>query len=106
MEGTPNDGTSADPPMTPIERQMQVIATSVQDLAQETTRQNANGLPPHLWNSVASHPWTPQSINFSCKYRTILHFDGQVKYVQILTADLKICIADSTGITNTSRKTV
>jgi hypothetical protein len=48
MEGTPNDGTSADPLMTPIERQMQVIATSVQDLAWETTRQNANGQPPHL----------------------------------------------------------
>uniref|UniRef100_A0A2N9F3Z1 Uncharacterized protein n=1 Tax=Fagus sylvatica TaxID=28930 RepID=A0A2N9F3Z1_FAGSY len=31
MEGAPNDGTSADPAMTPVERQMQVIATSIQD---------------------------------------------------------------------------
>uniref|UniRef100_A0A2N9FUJ3 Integrase catalytic domain-containing protein n=1 Tax=Fagus sylvatica TaxID=28930 RepID=A0A2N9FUJ3_FAGSY len=38
MEGAPNDGTSADPTMTPIERQMQVIATSIQDLARETSR--------------------------------------------------------------------
>uniref|UniRef100_A0A2N9HHU0 Uncharacterized protein n=1 Tax=Fagus sylvatica TaxID=28930 RepID=A0A2N9HHU0_FAGSY len=38
MEGAPNDGTSADPAMTPIERQMQVIATSIQDLARETSR--------------------------------------------------------------------
>ena len=47
MEGTPNDGTGADPPMTPIERQMQVIATSVQDLARETTRQNKE-----FWNTI------------------------------------------------------
>ncbi len=40
MEGAPNDRTSADPAMTPIERQMQVIATSIQDLAQETSCQN------------------------------------------------------------------
>uniref|UniRef100_A0A2N9IUA0 Uncharacterized protein n=1 Tax=Fagus sylvatica TaxID=28930 RepID=A0A2N9IUA0_FAGSY len=40
MEGAPNDGTSADPAMTPIERQMQAIATSIQDLARETSRQN------------------------------------------------------------------
>uniref|UniRef100_A0A2N9EMQ6 Uncharacterized protein n=1 Tax=Fagus sylvatica TaxID=28930 RepID=A0A2N9EMQ6_FAGSY len=38
MEGAPNDGTSTDPAMTPIERQMQVIATSIQDLARETSR--------------------------------------------------------------------
>uniref|UniRef100_A0A2N9I2V6 Reverse transcriptase domain-containing protein n=1 Tax=Fagus sylvatica TaxID=28930 RepID=A0A2N9I2V6_FAGSY len=43
MEGAPNDGTSADPAMTPIERQMQVIATSIQDLARETSRQNQEG---------------------------------------------------------------
>ena len=33
MEGVNNEGTSTNPPMTPIERQMQVIATSIQDLA-------------------------------------------------------------------------
>ena len=37
MEGVHNDRISADPPMTLIERQMQVIATSIQDLARETT---------------------------------------------------------------------
>jgi hypothetical protein len=40
MEGANNDRTSTDPPMTPIERQMQVIATSIQELARETTCQN------------------------------------------------------------------
>ena len=40
MEGANNDETSTDPPMTPVERQMQVIATSIQDLTRETTRQN------------------------------------------------------------------
>ena len=38
MEGVNNEGTNADPPMTPIERQMQVIATSIQVLARETMR--------------------------------------------------------------------
>uniref|UniRef100_A0A2N9G5B1 RNA-directed DNA polymerase n=1 Tax=Fagus sylvatica TaxID=28930 RepID=A0A2N9G5B1_FAGSY len=44
MEGAPNDGTSADPAMTPIERQMQVIATSIQDLARETSRRTTRKL--------------------------------------------------------------
>uniref|UniRef100_A0A2N9GUX3 Reverse transcriptase domain-containing protein n=1 Tax=Fagus sylvatica TaxID=28930 RepID=A0A2N9GUX3_FAGSY len=57
MEGANNDRTSTDPPMTPIERQMQVIATSIQELARETTCQNKElcsqrrGRPPtHLLN--------------------------------------------------------
>uniref|UniRef100_A0A2N9FUW7 RNase H type-1 domain-containing protein n=1 Tax=Fagus sylvatica TaxID=28930 RepID=A0A2N9FUW7_FAGSY len=54
MEGTPNDRTSADPPMTLIERQMQAIATSVQDLARETTRQNKE-----LWSAIKKGPQTP-----------------------------------------------
>ena len=29
MEGVNNEGTNTDPPMTPIERQMQVIVTSI-----------------------------------------------------------------------------
>jgi hypothetical protein len=40
MEGVNNEGNSVNPPMTPIERQMQVIATSIQDLAREMTCQN------------------------------------------------------------------
>ena len=47
MEGTPNDGTSADPPMTSIERQMLVITTSIQNLAREMTRQNKE-----LWHTI------------------------------------------------------
>jgi hypothetical protein len=54
MEGAPNDGTSADPAMTPIERQMQVIATSIQDLARETSRQNQE-----LWQAIRKGPPTP-----------------------------------------------
>jgi hypothetical protein len=53
MEGTHNDGPSADPPMTPIERQMQVIATSIQDLARETTHQNKE-----LWHAIKKGPPT------------------------------------------------
>jgi hypothetical protein len=53
MEGTLNDGTSADPTMTPIERQMQVIATSIQDLARETSRQNQE-----LWQAIRKGPPT------------------------------------------------
>uniref|UniRef100_A0A2N9GMR1 Uncharacterized protein n=1 Tax=Fagus sylvatica TaxID=28930 RepID=A0A2N9GMR1_FAGSY len=37
-------------------------------------------------------------------YKMTLHFGGQVRYVQILTADLKICIAGSTGITDISQE--
>jgi hypothetical protein len=44
---------SADPPMTSIERQMQVIATSIQDLAWETTRQNKE-----LWHAIKKGPPT------------------------------------------------
>jgi hypothetical protein len=54
MEGVHNDGTNADPPMTPIEKQMQVIATSIQDLAWETTRQNKE-----LWHAIRKGPPTP-----------------------------------------------
>ena len=54
MEGANNDGTSTDPPMTPIERQMQVIATSIQELARETTRQNKE-----LWQALRKEPQTP-----------------------------------------------
>ena len=54
MEGAPNDRTSADPPMTPIERQMQVIATIIQDLTQETSRQNHE-----LWQAIKKGPPTP-----------------------------------------------
>jgi hypothetical protein len=56
MEGAPNDGTSADPAMTPIERQMQVIATSIQDLARETSRQNQE-----LWQAIRKGPPTPMT---------------------------------------------
>uniref|UniRef100_A0A2N9FH77 Uncharacterized protein n=1 Tax=Fagus sylvatica TaxID=28930 RepID=A0A2N9FH77_FAGSY len=58
MEGAPNDGTSADPTMTPIERQIQVIATSVQDLARETSRQNQE-----LWQAIRKGPPTPRDNN-------------------------------------------
>jgi hypothetical protein len=58
MEGVNNEGTSADPPMTPIERQMQVIATSIQDLARETTRQNKE-----LWQAIKKGPLTPLDNN-------------------------------------------
>uniref|UniRef100_A0A2N9GS26 Uncharacterized protein n=1 Tax=Fagus sylvatica TaxID=28930 RepID=A0A2N9GS26_FAGSY len=58
MEGAPNDGTSADPTMTPIERQMQVIATSIQDLARETSRQNQE-----LWQAIRKGPPTPHDNN-------------------------------------------
>uniref|UniRef100_A0A2N9G201 Integrase catalytic domain-containing protein n=1 Tax=Fagus sylvatica TaxID=28930 RepID=A0A2N9G201_FAGSY len=58
MEGAPNDGTSADPAMTPIERQMQVIATSIQDLARETSRQNQE-----LWQAIRKGPPTPHDDN-------------------------------------------
>uniref|UniRef100_A0A2N9ITY0 Retrotransposon gag domain-containing protein n=1 Tax=Fagus sylvatica TaxID=28930 RepID=A0A2N9ITY0_FAGSY len=58
MEGAPNDGTSADPAMTPIERQMQVIATSIQDLARETSRQNQE-----LWQAIRKGPPNPYDNN-------------------------------------------
>ena len=58
MEGAPNDGTSADPVMTPIERQMQVIATSIQDLARETSRQNQE-----LWQAIRKGPPAPHGDN-------------------------------------------
>uniref|UniRef100_A0A2N9GE62 Uncharacterized protein n=1 Tax=Fagus sylvatica TaxID=28930 RepID=A0A2N9GE62_FAGSY len=58
MEGAPNDGTSADPAMTPIERQMQVIATSIQDLARETSRQNQE-----LWQAIRKGPQNPHDNN-------------------------------------------
>jgi hypothetical protein len=58
MEGAPNDRTSADPPMTPIERQMQAIATSIQDLAWETSRQNQE-----LWQAIKKGPPTPRDNN-------------------------------------------
>ncbi len=51
MEGAPNDGTSVGPTMTPIERQMQVIAISIQDLARETSRQNQE-----LWQAIRKGP--------------------------------------------------
>ena len=54
MEGTQNDEPSADPPMTPIERQMQVIVTSIQDLARKTTRQNKE-----LWHAIKKGLPTP-----------------------------------------------
>uniref|UniRef100_A0A2N9J5E4 Integrase catalytic domain-containing protein n=1 Tax=Fagus sylvatica TaxID=28930 RepID=A0A2N9J5E4_FAGSY len=58
MEGAPNDGTSADPTMTPIERQMQVIATSIQDLARETSHQNQE-----LWQAIRKGPPAPHDDN-------------------------------------------
>ena len=54
MEGVNNKGTSTDPPMTLIDRQMQVIVTSIQDLARETTRQNQE-----LWQVIRKEPPTP-----------------------------------------------
>uniref|UniRef100_A0A2N9GGQ7 Reverse transcriptase/retrotransposon-derived protein RNase H-like domain-containing protein n=1 Tax=Fagus sylvatica TaxID=28930 RepID=A0A2N9GGQ7_FAGSY len=54
MEGVNNEGISTDPPMTPIERQMQVIATSIQDLARETMRQSQE-----LWQAIRKEPPTP-----------------------------------------------
>uniref|UniRef100_A0A2N9FLZ5 Uncharacterized protein n=1 Tax=Fagus sylvatica TaxID=28930 RepID=A0A2N9FLZ5_FAGSY len=44
--------------MTPIERQMQVIATSIQDLARETSRQNQE-----LWQAIRKGPPTPHDNN-------------------------------------------
>ena len=58
MEGVHNDGTSADTPMTPIERQMQVIATNIQDLARKTTRQNKE-----LWHAIRKGLPTPPDDN-------------------------------------------
>ena len=58
MKGAPNDGTSADPAMTPIERQMQVIAISIQDLARETSRQNQE-----LWQAIRKGPPAPHDNN-------------------------------------------
>uniref|UniRef100_A0A2N9HZU2 Retrotransposon gag domain-containing protein n=1 Tax=Fagus sylvatica TaxID=28930 RepID=A0A2N9HZU2_FAGSY len=58
MEGAPNDGTSVGPTMTPIERQMQVIATSIQDLARETSRQNQE-----LWQAIRKGPPAPRDNN-------------------------------------------
>uniref|UniRef100_A0A2N9HBH7 Retrotransposon gag domain-containing protein n=1 Tax=Fagus sylvatica TaxID=28930 RepID=A0A2N9HBH7_FAGSY len=58
MEGAPSDKTSTDPPMTPIERQMQVIATSIQDFARETSRQNQE-----LWQAIKKGPPTPRDNN-------------------------------------------
>uniref|UniRef100_A0A2N9GFI7 Uncharacterized protein n=1 Tax=Fagus sylvatica TaxID=28930 RepID=A0A2N9GFI7_FAGSY len=58
MEGALNDRVSTNPPMTPIERQMQVIATSIQDLAQETSRQNQE-----LWQAIKKGPPTPRDNN-------------------------------------------
>ncbi len=56
MEGAHhNEGTNTDPPMTLIERQMQVITTSIQDLAREMTRQNQE-----LWQAIRKEPPTPQ----------------------------------------------
>ena len=50
--------SSNDPPMTSIERQMQVIATSIQDLARETSRQNKE-----LWHVIKKGPLTPHDDN-------------------------------------------
>uniref|UniRef100_A0A2N9H379 Reverse transcriptase domain-containing protein n=1 Tax=Fagus sylvatica TaxID=28930 RepID=A0A2N9H379_FAGSY len=58
MEGVHNDETSADPPMTPIKRQMQIIANSIQDLARETIRQNKE-----LWYAIKKGPPTPHDDN-------------------------------------------
>jgi hypothetical protein len=54
MEGTNNDRTSTNPPMTLVERQMKVIATSIQELAREMTRQNKE-----LWQAFRKEPPTP-----------------------------------------------
>ncbi len=59
MEGTHHhEGTGTDPPMTPIKRQMQVIATSIQDLARKTIRPNKE-----LWHAIRKGPPTPQDDN-------------------------------------------
>ncbi len=59
MEGTHHhEGTSTDPPMTPIERQIQVIVTSIQDLDREMTRQNKE-----LWHAIRKGPPTPHDDN-------------------------------------------
>ena len=59
MEGTHHhERTNTDPPMTPIERYMQVIATSIQDLAQETTKQNKE-----LWHAIRKGPPTSHDDN-------------------------------------------
>uniref|UniRef100_A0A2N9ERH4 Uncharacterized protein n=1 Tax=Fagus sylvatica TaxID=28930 RepID=A0A2N9ERH4_FAGSY len=59
MEGDHhNEGTSNNPPLTPIERQMQVIATSIQDLARETSRQNQE-----LRQAIRKGPPTPHDNN-------------------------------------------
>uniref|UniRef100_A0A2N9IZQ4 RNase H type-1 domain-containing protein n=1 Tax=Fagus sylvatica TaxID=28930 RepID=A0A2N9IZQ4_FAGSY len=58
MEGPPNDETSVGPTMTPIERQMQVIAISIQDLARETSRQNQE-----LWQAIKKGPPAPHDDN-------------------------------------------
>uniref|UniRef100_A0A2N9HZD1 RNA-directed DNA polymerase n=1 Tax=Fagus sylvatica TaxID=28930 RepID=A0A2N9HZD1_FAGSY len=59
MEGTHHhEGTSIDPPMTSIERQMQVIATSIQDLTRETTRLNKE-----LWHVSRKGLPTPHDDN-------------------------------------------
>ena len=59
MEGTHHhEGTDTDPPMTPIERQMQVIATSIQDLARKTIKPNKE-----LWHAIRKGPLTPQNDN-------------------------------------------
>uniref|UniRef100_A0A2N9F3F9 Uncharacterized protein n=1 Tax=Fagus sylvatica TaxID=28930 RepID=A0A2N9F3F9_FAGSY len=58
IEGAPNDRTSVDSPMTPIERQMQVIATNIQDLAREISRQNQE-----LRQAIKKGPPTPRDNN-------------------------------------------
>uniref|UniRef100_A0A2N9ERC7 RNA-directed DNA polymerase n=1 Tax=Fagus sylvatica TaxID=28930 RepID=A0A2N9ERC7_FAGSY len=58
MERAHNDGTSVGPTMTPIERQMQVIATSIHDLARETSRQNQE-----LWQAIRKGPPAPRDDN-------------------------------------------
>ena len=59
MEGTHHhEGTSNDPPMTSIERQMQVIATSIQDLAREMSHQNKE-----LWHAIKKGPPTLRDDN-------------------------------------------
>ena len=59
MEGTHHhEGTNTNPPMTSIERQMQVIATSIQDLTRETTRQNKE-----LWHVSRKGLPTPHDDN-------------------------------------------
>ena len=56
--GHHHEGTRNDPPITPIKRQMQVIATSIQDLARETSRQNQE-----LWQAIRKGPPTPHDNN-------------------------------------------